>query len=187
MGQTNSRKITAQDRAILDLKLQRDKLQQYRRRLSHIQSLEHSLALKALRANDKPRALLALRRKKYQETLLAKTGAQLDVVEHLVSTIEFALVEKDVVEGLKAGNKVLGELRKEMSVELVEKILDESEEARRWQEEVGEMLKGVVTSEEEEEVEEELLALQREATGVKDSKEVQKLPDVPKTEPEMSE
>lgn len=50
-----------------------------------------------------------------------------------VSQIEFSLVEKDVLYGLKQGNSVLTQLNKEMSVENVEKLMSETAEAVAYQ------------------------------------------------------
>ena len=84
---------------------------------------------------DKPRALLALRRKKYKESLLAKTDAQLEQLEKLVANVEFALIQKDVMFGLEQGSRVLKEIHAEMGgIERVERLLEEGEEARCIQE-----------------------------------------------------
>ena len=45
---------------------------------------EHEIAKQQLAAGNKDRAILALRKKKYHESLLAKTYAQLENLEHLV-------------------------------------------------------------------------------------------------------
>jgi charged multivesicular body protein 6 len=50
-----------------------------------------------------------------------------------VSTIEFSLVEVSVLHGLKQGNEVLKEIHKELNVEGVEKLLEETVEAREYQ------------------------------------------------------
>lgn len=50
-----------------------------------------------------------------------------------VSSIEFSLVEVSVLHGLKQGNEVLKEIHKEMNVETVEKLLEETAEAREYQ------------------------------------------------------
>ena len=50
-----------------------------------------------------------------------------------VSTIEFSLVEVSVLHGLKQGNAVLKEIHKELNVESVEKLLEETAEAREYQ------------------------------------------------------
>jgi hypothetical protein len=50
-----------------------------------------------------------------------------------VSTIEFSLVEVSVLHGLKQGNDVLKEIHKEMDIETVEKLLEDTKEAREYQ------------------------------------------------------
>ncbi|KAJ9203894.1 hypothetical protein DTO166G4_6868 [Paecilomyces variotii] len=183
MGNTNSsHKISAQDRAILDLKNQRDKLHQYQRRITVLTDRETAIAKECLARDDRRRALLALRRKKYQESLLAKTDAQLAQLEELTNSVEFALVQKDVLFGLQQGTSVLQAIHKEMGgLEAVEKLMGETEEARAYQEEISQMLAGQMSNQDEDEVEDELEALQREVEGVS-------LPNAPtSTLPEGSE
>jgi hypothetical protein len=122
-------------RAILDLKTQRDKLKQYQKRITVVTTRETEIARECLRNNDKTRALLALRRKKYQESLLTKTDQQLAQLEGLVSDVEFALIQKDVLYGLQQGTNVLREIQKEMGgLERVELLVREGEEAKAYQE-----------------------------------------------------
>ncbi|KAL2381268.1 hypothetical protein RJZ90_004066 [Blastomyces dermatitidis] len=167
MGNTSSsHKISAQDRAILDLKNQRDKLHQYQKRITTLTDRETQIARECLARNDRPRALLALRRKKYQQSLLAKTDAQLDQLERLTGSVEFALVQKDVLFGLSQGTKVLQTIHKEMGgLEAVEKLMGDTEEARAYQEEVSRMLGGQMSNQDEDEVEDELEAMEQEISG----------------------
>ena len=121
-------------RAILDMKNQRDKLHQYQKKITVITSREKEIAKECLARGEKDKALLALRRKKYQESLLAKTDSQLEQLEKLTSSVEFALVQKDVVFGLQQGTQVLKQIHKEMGgLEAVEKLMGETEEARAYQ------------------------------------------------------
>ncbi|KAL1956976.1 hypothetical protein VTO42DRAFT_6465 [Malbranchea cinnamomea] len=169
---SSSHKITAQDKAILDLKNQRDKLHQYQKRITVLTDRETEIARQCLARGDKSRALLALRRKKYQESLLAKTDAQLFELEKLTNSVEFALVQKDVLFGLSQGTKVLQAIHKEMGgLEGVEKMMGETEEARAYQEEISRMIAGQISNQDEEEVEEELELLEQQVRGP--------LPDVP--------
>ena len=116
------------------MKNQRDKLHQYQKRITVITSREKDIAKECLRDGNKQKALLALRRKKYQESLLAKTDQQLAQLEALTSDVEFALVQKDVVFGLQQGTAVLKEIHKEMGgLEKGELIMGESEEAQAYQ------------------------------------------------------
>ncbi|KAJ5740899.1 hypothetical protein N7493_000771 [Penicillium malachiteum] len=167
MGNTSSsQKISSQDRAILDLKNQRDKLKQYRKRITVLTDRETEIAKECLAQNDRRRALLALRRKKYQESLLDKTDGQLAQLEQLASQVEFALVQKDVLFGLQQGTEVLKAINKEMGgIEGVERLMGETEEARAYQEEISQMLEGNLSNQDEDDVEEELEALQREVAG----------------------
>ncbi|KAJ7900227.1 Snf7 family [Mycena olivaceomarginata] len=182
MGATQSTpKITAQDRAILDLKLQRDKLKQYQKKIQVVLEREHVIAKTHLAAGNKDRAVIALRRRKYQQSLLLKTDGQLETLEELVSTIEFSLVEVSVLHGLKQGNEVLKEIHKEMNIESVEKLMDETQEAREYQREIGELLANNLTADEEDAVQEELRQLQAEAVG-EEAVQVE-LPSVPTHEP----
>lgn len=71
-------------RAILDMKIQRDKLRQYQKKIQAVLDREHQIAKEMVQKGDSARALLALRRRKYQEQLLVKTDGQLQALEELV-------------------------------------------------------------------------------------------------------
>lgn len=172
-------------RAILDLKIQRDKLQQYQKRITILTDKETDIARQMLAKGDKPRALLALRRKKYQQSLLAKTDAQLEQLEQLTASVEFAQIQKDVVYGLQQGTKVLQEIHREMGgLEHVEKLMGETADAIAYQNEVSEMLGGRISNQDEDEVEDELAAMQAQIQGArvpenKTPEHKQDLPSVP--------
>lgn len=83
MGAQQS-KITPRDRAILDMKLQRDKLKRYQRNIQATLDRESEIAQQCLAKGDKRRALLALRQRKFQQGLLEKTEEQLSILEQLV-------------------------------------------------------------------------------------------------------
>ncbi|POS72051.1 charged multivesicular body protein 6 [Diaporthe helianthi] len=175
MGNSSSR-VTAQDKAILDLKNQRDKLHQYQRRITVLTDRETEIAKQMLAKGDKKRALLALRRKKYQQSLLAQTDGQLEQLEKLTANVEFAQIQKDVVFGLQQGTKVLKQIHAEMGgIEHVEKLMGETADAIAYQNEVSEMLGGKISNQDEDEVEEELAAMEAELG------QAAPLPNVPDT------
>lgn len=196
----SSHKISAQDRsaqrasyspistnkcrrAILDMKNQRDKLHQYQQRITLITDRETAVARECLARGDKTKALLALRRKKFQETLLARTDAQLETLEQLTSNVEFALVQKDVVYGLQQGTSVLKQIHAEMGgIENVEKLMGESEDAKAYQNEISEMLGGQMSNQDEDEVEDELEVMEGEVNGFKEPDAVA-YPAAPENEP----
>ncbi|MCO5573501.1 hypothetical protein L7F22_027272 [Adiantum nelumboides] len=195
MGNTTSKggsgaKITKQDRAILDLKLQRDKIKQYQKKVQLILDKEHDAARTFLVRGDKERAKTALRRRRYQETILQKTDTQLETLEGLVSNIEFSQIEASVMHGLAQGNAVLKEIHKEMTIESVDKLMEETAEAQAYQREIDEALAGKMTAEDEEAVNAEMALLEREALGLPDVKETVQdpakkidLPSAPTTQP----
>lgn len=115
------------------MKIQRDKIKQYLKRIQAILDRENEIAIECLRKGDKKRARLALRRRKYQEQLLKKADEQLERLEELTSVVEFSLIQKDVLYGLQQGNAALKEIQKEMSLEAVERIMDETAEGIAYQ------------------------------------------------------
>ncbi|KAK9451259.1 Snf7-domain-containing protein [Limtongia smithiae] len=190
MGNANTRpvrRITAQDRAVLDMKLQRDRLQQYQKRIQSVLDREYEIARECLDRGDKERALLALRKRKYQSQLLAKTDGQLETLEKLTQSIEFALVEKDVLFGLEQGSRVLREINREMSIEKVEKLLDDSAAGISYQNEVSDMLANAITNQEEDEIEDELETLQREEASYSHSLTTVFLTEISQNEPTEAE
>ena len=83
-------------------------------------------------------------------------------------------MQKDVYFGLQRGTEVLGEINREMGgLERVERMMEDTVEAREEQRRIGEALAGGLSNMEEDEVEDELEAMEREG------KEEVKLPDVP--------
>ena len=168
MGNSSSTpKISAQDRAILDMKNQRDALRRYQKRITPLVDRETEIARTCLASGNRARALLALRRKKYQQSLLSQTDLQLEQLEKLTASVEFALVQKDVLFGLQRGTEVLKQINVEMGgLEKVERLMADGEEARRTQEEISEALAGRMSNAEEDEVEDELEAMEREVVGL---------------------
>ncbi|TFY63440.1 hypothetical protein EVJ58_g3265 [Rhodofomes roseus] len=204
-------KITKQDRAILEyVPAPEPELKEGFRKIQEVLNREHDIAKQQLAAGNKDRALLTLRKRKYQEGLLAKTDAQLENLDKLVSTIEFSLIEVSVLHGLQQGNEVLKQIHKEMNVEAVEKLLEETAEAREYQrvcrrwpiikvsasscpivipyQEIDEMLSNTLSVEEEEAVQNELQALRDEVLAPEDAqRRAQELPSVPATAPAAPE
>jgi len=121
-------RVTEQDKAILQLKQQRDKLKQYQKKIQVQLEKDREVARSLLREGKKDKAKLILRKKKFQESLLTKTDGQLENIEQLVHDLEFAQVEQEVVKGLQVGNASLKRMHELLSLEDVEKIMDETQE-----------------------------------------------------------
>lgn len=93
----NVSRVTEQDKAVLQLKQQRDKLKQYQKRIELNLEKDRLLARRLLADGKKDRAKLLLRKKLYQEKLLSNTDSQLENLETLVHDIEFAQIEIQVI------------------------------------------------------------------------------------------
>ncbi|KAI5450342.1 Vacuolar protein sorting-associated protein 20 [Naganishia albida] len=183
-GSQSTQKITSQDKAILDLKVQRDKLKQYQKRLQLSLDSEQQAAKQALANGQKSRAITALRQRKYHESLLTKTDNQLATLTELLSTIEFSQIQNQVLQSLNKGSEVLKELQKEMSLERAESIMDRVGEGVAAQKEIDEALMSKLSAEEEESIEAELAALQQEAMpSVPVKQDPVRLPSVPVHQP----
>ena len=170
-------------RAILEMKVQRDKLHQYQEKITSLTNRETEIAKECLARGQKSKALLALRRKKYQETLLSKTDQQLEQLQQLTMDVEFATVQTDVLYGLQQGTAVLKQIHAEMGgIEHIEKLLEENAEARAYEKEISDMLGGQISNADEDDVEDELEAMEKELVqteSLPDAPNAQPLPEVP--------
>ncbi|KAK7168258.1 hypothetical protein R3I94_002340 [Phoxinus phoxinus] len=180
-------RVTEQDRAILQLKQQRDKLKQYQKRITSQLEKERRLAKLLLQDGKKERALLLLKKKRYQDLLLDKTEIQIANLERMVQDIEFAQIEVKVIEGLKAGNDCLKQIHEVMSIEEVERILEETQEAIEYQKQIDDLLAGWLTLEDEDAVLAELEAITQGEDITLPELPTDPLPAVPTGETERKE
>lgn len=129
---------------------------------------------------------MLLRKKKYQENLLTTTDQQLENLEKLTSDLEFTQIEQKVIDGLKIGNDALKKVHEILTIDEVERVLDETNEGIEKQREIDAMINqysaSALTEEDEEAVLAELDALvagdeETKAPAIPD-KEID-LPEVP--------
>lgn len=71
--------------------------------------------------------------------------------------IEFAQIESQVLDGLKQGNQSLKKMQEVMSLEEVEKIMDETADAVEYQRQISDLISGSLSDEDESEVTELLI------------------------------
>ncbi|XP_072414861.1 charged multivesicular body protein 6 isoform X1 [Chiloscyllium punctatum] len=161
-GRKKRSRVTEQDRAVLQLKQQRDQLKQYQKKIGIQLEKEREIARQLLRGGKKDKAKLLLKKKRYQEQLLDKTEVQIGNLEKMVQDIEFTQIEMKVLEGLKIGNSCLQKMHEIMSIEEVERIMDETQEAVEYQRQIDDILAGGISQEDEDAILAELDAITQE-------------------------
>ncbi|KAM9957666.1 hypothetical protein ACTFIW_012633 [Dictyostelium discoideum] len=174
-GREKEDKISKTDRAVLNLKIQRDKLKNYQTQLNVIIQREIAIAKECSKAGKKNQALLALKKKKYQEKMLDESFANLQNIEELIANVEQAEIQVRIFESLKQGNESLKEIQKEMSLEDVENLMEETAEAIQYQNDISEALSGKFSKEEEDDLLNELDEMEKQLNA-------QQYPKVPETQ-----
>jgi charged multivesicular body protein 6 len=157
----NNDKVSEHDRAVLDLKNQRVRLRQYRKRLETVIERETEMAKQLLAEKKRDRALLCLKKKRLQVQTLEKSQALVDNIEEMISSVEEAQMQLEVFERLKEGNALLKHLQSQMDLEEIEQIMDDTAEAIAYQNEIDEALGMQLTDEDDEAIEAELAELVR--------------------------
>ncbi|KAL2487625.1 Vacuolar protein sorting-associated protein 20-like protein 2 [Forsythia ovata] len=192
-------KITEVDKAILSLKTQRRKLARYQQQLEAVIEAEKQAAKDLVREKKKDRAILALKKKKVQEDLLKQVDAWLINVEQQLADVELASKQKAVFESLKAGNNAVKAIQSEINLDDVQKLMEDTAEAKAYQDEINEILGEKLSAEDEEEILAEFENLETEMTlqdlpkvssaapAAEEQEEKLDLPDVPTKAPAIPE
>ncbi|CAD5212040.1 unnamed protein product [Bursaphelenchus xylophilus] len=158
-------------RNILQLKLGRDQCKRRIKAFNNQLDQHKEMAKELLKNGRKDRALLMLKRKRFVETQMARVEAQLDKLEQVIADVEHAQMNNMILASLEKGRDALTEINKAYPIELAQKILEDSEEAAEYQQEITEMLSGQLNEIDLEDVEKEFDELIH-----------VELPDVPETE-----
>lgn len=167
--------IDAHDRAVYDLKIQRDRLTKHIDNSIYVMGRETAAVKELLALGHKDRAKLVLRKKKYTEKLIESTRAKLMTVEELVNSVEFAKMQGQVFAALVEGKNQLERINREVCIEDVEKLMEETEEAIAYQEEVSALLGNELGARDEQQILDELAMIEEQ-----EALEIE-LPNVPET------
>ena len=196
MGQESSKpkqyKMSEHDKAMLQLKRSRDNIDKYSQSMYKKIAKEKRLVKDIIKKNkdiktgnlsdyNQQKCKIILKRIRYQESLVTKAVQQLMSLEEMIMSIDFKQVEKMFIQGLENGNGILKELNKELSLEKVDAVLDESEEQMALANEVNDVLAESSNSAGQyldEEVDEELMAIMKEMEPPATEIKKQELPEV---------
>ena len=130
-------RIQENDRAVAELKITRDKLRAYQKKLeSNINNLKQAIN-ECIHQKKRDQAMLALRKQKFLEKNLSGTHGQLLNIDSLIMNVENSQIQQQVVKALQQGNNILKQINKELTVEDVDKLMAETEEAIEYQHQIG--------------------------------------------------
>eukprot|EP00287_Rhodomonas_sp_CCMP768_P012891 CAMPEP_0196726882 /NCGR_PEP_ID=MMETSP1091-20130531/8005_1 /TAXON_ID=302021 /ORGANISM="Rhodomonas sp., Strain CCMP768" /LENGTH=228 /DNA_ID=CAMNT_0042069375 /DNA_START=146 /DNA_END=832 /DNA_ORIENTATION=- len=184
--------VSDADKAVLELKVQRDNLHKHKRKVEAVMAREKEIAAALLKEGKKEKALLALKKRKMQGKLIEKTDEQMLRMEEMVSGVEAAQREKMVFEAMRVGTDALKEMQKETSLEAVEQLMQDTQEAMDYQKEVEALLAGQITDVDEAAMESELdamaaaMGMATTPTANTTAADISNAPDVPATDPKLA-
>ena len=136
MGQASGKKnkkskknkggITAQDRAVLDLKNARDRLRRFQAKLDAESEQLTKRASQLLRDGKKDRALLTLKFRRFRQDKANQVDGQLLRLEDMVSAIRWEERQSEVISALREGTDALKRLHEDMGD--VAALMDETQD-----------------------------------------------------------
>lgn len=119
-----------------------------------------------IKEQKKERALLVLKLKKHKEKEVVNIDGQLISVLEMIDNIEWESTNLEVMKALQAGNTALNKLHEEMSVEDVENLLAETNEAIETENQINLLLAGQFNVQDDEELQKELAELMGESDNL---------------------
>jgi len=171
--------ILDRDRAVLDLKVSRDKCKKYMARLESEADALKAKAAALLKEGKRDKALLMLKLRKYRTLSREKAMAQLLQLEEMTAQVESAAATAAVFEGIQAGNAVLQEIHASMDAVAVEAAMDDLREATELQAELQLALGGPLGAAEEADAEAEYEAMMVAEEAAEAAAVAAALPDAP--------
>mmetsp|Transcript_6559 Transcript_6559/g.13930 ORF Transcript_6559/g.13930 Transcript_6559/m.13930 type:complete len:230 (-) Transcript_6559:2560-3249(-) len=181
--------ISATDRATLDLKNARDRLQKYKAKLEGDDAKIVARAKKAKADGNTKAALNLLKIRKLKTREVESVEAQLLNVMQMVQTIDSKQNEVQVLAAMKEGKDTLQRMHEETTVDDVLNLMDEIQEEHELEQEMNNIMVGAnissLTVEDDAAIEAELEALMGISPTQKQEERsiVEELPVAPDTQP----
>ena len=130
--------LSKAEESILQAKMTRDNIKKYIKKVERTAKLKRDKAKEYLKNGDKDRAKIFLKMSKMYQQQISSAEGQLKTIEEQVALIETTLNQKEIMDVLTQGNKVLAELHKEVNVEKFEQIKEDMDEMQQTQDEINE-------------------------------------------------
>ncbi|KAF5830031.1 Snf7-domain-containing protein [Dunaliella salina] len=175
--------VSEADRSMLALKAQRKRLVDQQRLLEARVDRHAEVARALVRENKKDRALLVLKKKRLVEKQGETLAGMVMNVEALVSSVETQQQQNKVFHALKQGNEALKQLQQAVTVDDVQRMMEDAAQAKAQYEEMSEVLGQSLSDVDTEQVEAELQVLEDQSL----QQEAESLPSVPATRHQQQE
>lgn len=134
--------LSQHDRAVLDLKLARDKLKRYQAKLSQESAALLARAQAAHKAGAKTKAVYYMKVKKLKEAKAEQLYGELLSLEQMMATVEWATHSVAVVAAMEIAQCALESLQRSLPLDRVEALMDDVAEAVTLQAEIDNALAG---------------------------------------------
>jgi len=133
--------LTDEEKAIFGCKKCKDNIKAYIKKLEYSANKQRTLAKEHLKSKNRDRAKMCLNQSKFLLKQVESSSGQLAMIEEQIFIIETTRSQKETLEVLDQGNKILKEMQKEVNIEKWEKISDDMNDIKSSQDELGEFLK----------------------------------------------
>lgn len=143
-------------------------------------------AKQLIRQEQKNRALLVLKLRRFKDAEADKVDAELMTVLEMIENVEWEHANMEVLRALKAGTASLNKLHEEMSLDDVADLLDETNAAIAVENQINEMIAGQFDTGDNEELERELAELMGETQPVAEQKPPKSETKADKTQPKSA-
>lgn len=144
--------VNEQDRAEAEIRVTRDEIKAYLRRIEKNISACKAAIKESLHQKHREKAMLALRKQKYLEKNAATAEAELANIEQAINELDHAKAQMSVFIALKQGNDLLTSFNKQLTLEDVTKLMEDTAEAVQYQQEISAALSRQGISEDDEDL-----------------------------------
>ena len=132
--------VTDIDRAILDLKNSRDRLNKYKKQLEINNNKLVQKAKEAKKNGQNKTAINLLRLRNYQQQQVYNCEEQLLTIQQMVTTIDSKQNDTVILQAMKIGKDTLTKLHNETTVDDILNLFDEIHEQHQLEEEINTVL-----------------------------------------------
>ena len=168
---TTTKQDEEYDKAVLQVKVSRDRVKKYQNRLEADNEKEMQLAVKLAKEGKMERAKLVLKAKKARENMIIKADGMLNTLQNQLDNLEQAKLTKDFADSLQRTNAVLKDMNEKLTPEMVESLMDENAEQNEKLQEVADLLGQNISQEDEADIEAEYERMVAELNGQQNADE----------------